>query len=81
MGRKSLAQLRAKTDRELAILVTQQLLRSKTLAHLGEYREAADVYLLAAQLLKVTAPAEAARVEHLRVEVRELVELPIVAIA
>jgi hypothetical protein len=81
MGRKSLAQLRAKTDRELAILVTQQLQRSKTLVYSGEYREAADVYLLAAQLLKVTAPAEAARVEHLRVEVRELVELPIVAIA
>ena len=81
MSGKSLTRLRAKTDRDLAILITKQLHRSRTLAHAGAYREAANVYLSAARLLKVTAAAEAGRVEHLRAQVRELVELPLGAMA
>jgi hypothetical protein len=80
---KSLTRLRAKTDRELAILVTKQLHRSRKLARAGEDREAASGYVLAEKLLKVAAmaPAEAARLEKLRSEVRQLIELPATATA
>ena len=81
MSSKSLARLRAKTDRELVILTTKQLEQSRNLANAGDYRKAADLYVFAAKLLRVTAPAEAARIEPLRAQVRSLVELPLGAIA
>jgi hypothetical protein len=81
MSSKSLARLRAKTDCELAILITRQLQRSRALAQAGEYREACDLYVHAVKLLRVTAPAEAASVQALLAEVRPLVELPLGAIA
>lgn len=81
MSSKSLARLRAKTDRDLANLATKQLNRARTLAHGGAYREAADLYVYTTKLLKLAPSAETARVEALRAQVRELVELPVSAIA
>jgi hypothetical protein len=81
MSSITLARLRAKTDRELAILVTKQLERSRNFANAGDCREAADLYMFATQLMTVTAPDDAARLDRLRAQVRELVELPLRAIA
>ena len=49
----ALARLRAKTDRELSILVARQLHRSRKLAGNGAYRDAAQEYLTAHALLAV----------------------------
>jgi hypothetical protein len=81
MRSKSLARLRAKTDRELAILVTQQLQRCQILASAGEYRLASELYQLATKLLMVTTPSEAAPVQSLHAQVRQLVEVRFSAIA
>ena len=81
MMTKSLARLRAKTDQELAILVRKELQRARTLAHGGEYQQAAHSYTLAANLLKVTLPSVVERLEPLRAEVRNLIELPLGATA
>ncbi len=77
MSSKSLTRLRARTDRDLAILAAKQLHRSQALAQAGAYREAADLYLLATKLLKVTPSSEASRLESLRAQVRNEIELPI----
>jgi hypothetical protein len=83
MKTKSLNQLRAKTDQELAILVAKQLHRSRQLVRAGQYIAAAKLYSEAVKLLHVAelAPADAARLEKLRAQVRQIVELPLGAIA
>jgi len=79
----ALARLRAKTDRELSILVARQLHRSRKLAGKGAYRDAARDFLTARALLEVAnlSPAERASLERLMYEVRKTVELPITAVA
>ena len=81
MSSKSLARLRAKTDKQLVILVTQQLQRCRTLAYAGEYRLAREVYQFATKLLMVTSPSEAAQLESLHAQVRQLVEVRVSAMA
>ena len=79
----ALARLRAKTDRELSVLITGQLQRSRKLACRGAYQDAAKDFLSAEALLAVAnlPPAERARLERLKREVRKTVELPIKAVA
>ena len=79
----ALARLRAKTDRELGILVARQLRRSRKLAALGVYRDAAKDFLTARDLLAVAnvPAAERARLERLMHEVRQTIELPVTAVA
>ena len=74
----ALARLRAKTDRELGILVARQLHRSRELAGRGAYRDAAKDFLTAKALLAVAdiPPAERARLERMMQEVRQTIELP-----
>ncbi len=59
----ALARLRAKTDRELGILVVKQLHRARKYAGNGAYRDAAKEYQTAKALLSVAdiAPARRAR--------------------
>ena len=79
----ALARLRAKTDRELGILVARQLRRSRKLAARGAYHEAAKEFLAARALLAVAdiPTAERARLERLMHEVRQTIELPATAVA
>ena len=79
----ALARLRAKTDRELCILITKQLHRSRKLAVRGAYGEAAKDFLAAKALLAVAEipRAERARLERLMHNVRQTIELPITAVA
>lgn len=78
-----LARLRAKTDRELAILVARQLQESRVLAARGAYQDAARSFLSAKALLEVAdIPAdERTRLENLARKVRQTVELPVTAVA
>jgi hypothetical protein len=79
----ALARLRAKTDRELGILVDKQLHRSRELVGRGAYRDAAKDFLSAKALLTVAEipPAERARLENAMQEVRKTIELPLTAVA
>jgi len=79
----ALTRLRAKTDRELAILVARQLRRSRKLAARGAYGDAANDFLAARALLAVAniPPADRARLDRLMHQVRQTVELPITAVA
>jgi hypothetical protein len=79
----ALARLRAKTDRELGILVDRQLHRSRELVSRGAYRDAARDFLSAQSLLTVVEipPAERARLENTMQEVRKTIELPRTAVA
>jgi hypothetical protein len=79
----ALARLRAKTDRELGILVDRQLHHSRDLVRRGAYRDAAKDFLSAKALLMVAEipPAERARLEHTMQEVRKTIELPLTAVA
>ena len=79
----ALARLRAKTDRELGILVARQLNRSRKLAARGAYRDAAKDFLDARALLAVAEipPAERRRLERLMHKVRQSIELPATAVA
>ena len=79
----ALARLRAKTDRELTVLIARQLHRSRKLAARGAYQEAARNFLSARGLLAVAdiPPAERARLERLMHQVRQTIELPITAVA
>jgi len=79
----ALARLRAKTDRELCVLITRQLQRSRNLASCGAYSDAAKGYLAAQNLLAIAdiPPAERARLERLMHEVRQVIELPTTAVA
>jgi hypothetical protein len=79
----ALARLRAKTDRELCILVARQLYRSRRLAGRGAYRDAAKGYATAQALLAVAdiPQAERARLERLMHEVRQTIEFSITAVA
>ena len=74
----ALARLRAKTDRELGILVARQLHRARKLAGRGAYRDAAKDYLTAKALLTVAdiPPAKRARLECMMQEVRQTIERP-----
>jgi hypothetical protein len=83
MTTKSIAQLRAKTDQELAILVAKQFHHTAQLARAGNYIEAAELYAVSLNLLRVTnlTANEAARMEKLRINVRQLIELPLGATA
>jgi hypothetical protein len=79
----ALARLRAKTDRELGVLIARQLRRSRKLAARGAYHEAAKDFLTARTLLAVTnvPPADRTRLERLMHKVRQSIELPITAVA
>ena len=79
----ALERLRAKTDRELCVLIARQLQRSRKLACCGAYSDAAKGYLSAQTLLAIAEipPAERTRLERLMDEVRQLVELPATAVA
>ena len=79
----ALARLRAKTDRELGILVDRQLHRSRELVGRGAYRDATKDFLSAKALLTVAEipPAERARLENTMQEVRKTIELPLTAVA
>jgi hypothetical protein len=79
----ALERLRAKTDRELGILVDRQLRRSRELVSRGAYRDAAKDFLSARTLLSVAEipPAERARLENTMQEVRKTIELPLTAVA
>jgi hypothetical protein len=61
----ALARLRAKTDRELSVLIRGQLQRSRKLACRGAYQDAAKDFLSAEALLAVAnlPPAERTRIE------------------
>jgi hypothetical protein len=78
-----LARLRAKTDRELGILVAKQLHRARKCAGNGAYRDAAKEYLTAKALLSVAdiPPARRARLECMMNEVRQTIERPLTAVA
>jgi hypothetical protein len=78
-----LARLRAKTDRDLGVLIARQLHRSRRLAARGDFTDAASDFLAARALLEVAdiPPAERARLERLLTEVRTKVELPMGAVA
>jgi hypothetical protein len=79
----ALARLRAKTDRELGVLIARQLRRSRKLAARGAYHEAAKDFLTARALLAVAnvPPGERTRLERLMHKVRQSIELPITAVA
>ena len=79
----ALARIRAKTDRELGVLIARQLQCSRKLAARGAYHDAARNYLSARSLLAVAniPPAQRARLERLMHEVRQTVELPVTAVA
>ena len=79
----ALARLRAKTDRDLGVLIAKDLQRSRKLSASGAYQDAAKTYLNARSLLAVTnvPPAERARLERLMREVRQTIELPFSAVA
>jgi len=79
----ALRRLRAKTDKELGVLVDRQLHRSRELAGRGAYREAAKDFLSAKALLTVAEipPADRARLENALQEVRKNIELPLTAVA
>jgi len=79
----ALARLRAKTDRELGVLIARQLHRSRKLAARGAYHDAAQDFLSARGLLAVAnvPTAERTRLERLMHEVRQTIELPITAVA
>ena len=79
----ALARLRAKTDQDLCILISRQLRRSRKLAGRGAYQDAAREFLSAQTLLTVAdfSPADRAKLERLMHEVRQVVELPVRAVA
>ena len=79
----TLARLRAKTDRELVLLVARQLNRSRKLAGRGAHRDAVKDYLAAEALLAVAniPPPERARLECLLHSVRQTIEIPRRAVA
>jgi hypothetical protein len=79
----ALARLRAKTDRELGVLVGRQLRRARKLAGRGARRDAAKDYLTARVLLTVAdlPPAKRARLECLLHDVRKTIETPMSAVA
>ena len=79
----ALARLRAKTDRDLGVLIAKDLQRSRKLSARGAYQDAAKTFLNARSLLAVAnvPPAERARLERLMQEVRLAIELPISAVA
>ena len=79
----ALARLRAKTDEELCILIERQLNRSRKLVARGSFQDAAKDFLAARALLAASGipPAERARLERLMHKVRQVVELPVTAVA
>ena len=79
----ALARLRAKTDRELGILVDSNCTALVNLRRRGAYRDAAKDFLSAKALLTVAEipPAERARLENTMQEVRKTIELPLTAVA
>ena len=79
----ALARLRAKTDRELCVLIAKQLQRSRNLAVRGACHDAAKEYIAAVSLLAVAhiPAAERARLERQLHEVRQTIELPLTAVA
>ena len=79
----ALARLRAKTDRDLGVLIRRELDKSIALAKRGNNRAAAEGYLRASRLLEVTeiAAADRARLEQQMRALRGVVELPATAVA
>jgi hypothetical protein len=79
----ALARLRAKTDRELSILVARQLKRSLADAYRRNYQEAAAGYHSARALLSVTnlQPVQREKLERLLCELRSHLERPASAVA
>lgn len=81
--KRALAQLRAKTDRELSILAQKQIEQTIQLAEQGRYSDAARAYGAAQRLLAVAElpPSERARLEEQLALVRQSIELPAKAVA
>jgi hypothetical protein len=79
----ALARLRAKTDRQLGILLARQVHRARKLACTGAYPEAAKIYRQATALASVANLTEVqrARVERQLHAVRQTIELPRTAVA
>jgi hypothetical protein len=83
MMNTALARLRAKTDRELSILVARQLKRSLADAKRRNYQEAASGYHSARALLAVAdlTPAQREKLERMLFELRSHLEQPASAVA
>jgi hypothetical protein len=83
MMKTALARLRAKTDRDLGVLIRRELDRSIALAKRGNNRAAAEGYALASGLLVVTdiPAADRVRLEQQLRALRGVVELPATAVA
>lgn len=81
--KKALAQLRAKTDRELGILAGKQLEQTLTLAENGRYREALRSYDTARRLLAVAdlSPSQQARMKDQMARVHAILAQPAAAVA
>jgi hypothetical protein len=83
MMKTALAHIRAKTDRDLGVLIRRELDRSIALAKRGNNRAAAEGYTRASRLLTVTeiSAADRARLEQQLRTLRGVVELPATAVA
>jgi hypothetical protein len=83
MMNTALAQLRAKTDRDLVVLIRRELQRSKAEAAESRWMQAADAIKRAEAWLKLTdlTSAERARVERSIASARETIEIPEAACA
>jgi hypothetical protein len=79
----ALAQLRAKTDRDLVLLIRKELQRSKAEAEDGRWMKAADAIKRAEAWLKLAnlTSAEHARLERSIANARASIEMPEVACA
>jgi hypothetical protein len=79
----ALAQLRAKTDRDLVLLIRRELQRSKAEAEEGRWMQAADAIKRAEAWLKLAnlTSAEGARLERSIANARASIEMPEVACA
>jgi hypothetical protein len=79
----ALAQLRAKTDRELAVLIRRELQRSLVLAARGRFLDAAQGVTRAKSWLSVVelSGLERARLENLLAGVEAAIEMPATACA
>jgi hypothetical protein len=82
-GRNSLAQLRAKTNRELGILAYRQLERSLDLVSRAQYQDAERGYAAALALVTVAelSSAERVQLERKLAELRAALEQRTVAVA
>jgi hypothetical protein len=83
MMNTALARLRAKTDRELAVLIRREIQHSMSLAVRGQFAEAAQGTARAKAWLAVAdlPPAERVRLEKVLEKVEASLEMPATACA